>query len=68
MNNVKGWVQPHLARKYHWFGADDRSLCGRWAWWGQGQDDTKVGESPGPDDCVVCWKRAPRPAQRKENA
>ena len=31
----QGWDRPEDARKWHYFGEDRRSLCGRWAMlWG----------------------------------
>jgi hypothetical protein len=51
------WGWPGSARKAHVF-AVGGSLCGRWMWLGRTTDLGELGDKPGPDDCVPCWRKA----------
>jgi hypothetical protein len=47
---AEGWGKPSNSRKWHYFGADGRSLCAKWAYFGEieeGLDDS-------PDNCLSC--------------
>jgi hypothetical protein len=53
-----GWLWPGASRKAHWFGPDAKSLCGKWLLPRASDHDFTLGDEPGPDDCVGCWRRA----------
>ena len=61
------WEWPLLAKKAHFF-VDTRALCGRWAFTGKTGQGQSMGEQPGRDDCVVCWRRAKAMIGAKEAA
>jgi hypothetical protein len=51
---AEGWYGPPASRRYHWFGVDGRSLCGKWfvrAWRGELVD---VAVGPAQGDCAAC--------------
>jgi hypothetical protein len=51
-----GWGWPGLSKKMHYFGADHRSLCGKWAYTGERVhvlDHTHAL----PDQCKVCFRK-----------
>lgn len=51
----KGWGYPtSTATKAHYFGADGRSLCGRYGSFGI---DTEPETGPTPNDCTPCRRR-----------
>jgi hypothetical protein len=50
----KGWGQPGLAKKAHYF-IDGMALCGRWMYSGE-LDNVDAGTA-GPDDCTVCRRK-----------
>ncbi len=49
---VRGWGWPALSKKAHYF-EDGRSLCNRWMYMGQLEDNNL----DSPDDCATCRKR-----------
>jgi len=53
----EGWAWPLNSRKAHYF-EEGRSLCGRWMFFGSQDQPEGLGEQPGKDDCVVCWRKA----------
>jgi hypothetical protein len=55
----EGW-SPTRGRKWHFFGPDGRSLCGRW---GFNFATREAGNPDSPDNCVVCRRRL---AKREE--
>lgn len=44
----EGWGMPLNSRVAHFFGADKRSLCGRWAYMGE------LSAFEGPHPCIAC--------------
>jgi len=53
----EGWALPGLSRKSHYF-VEGRSLCGRWAYFGDCYPDIERRRSP--LDCVVCVRKLDR--------
>jgi hypothetical protein len=54
-----GWYWPGNSRKAHYFGADSRSLCGRFALF-PGMQSEKQGDATtpaSPDDCAACRRK-----------
>lgn len=56
---AEGWFGPTGSRRFHYFGDELRSLCGRWELWRSPQSvgldwGTAVGECSG--DCAACAK------------
>lgn len=49
-----GWAWPLNSRKAHWFGADGRSLCGKWMFLGEIRDDSN---HESPDNCKACARK-----------
>ena len=49
----KGWAKPGAAAKFHYF-EDGRSLCGRWAFGGDLEEDD---DKTSPGDCKACAKK-----------
>lgn len=55
-----GWGWPALATRMHFFGADHRALCGKWAYSGQRDyytDELDKRTKPVPDQCKECFRR-----------
>ena len=50
-----GWAQPSNSRKNHYFMEDRRSLCGRWAFFGELTKD--VPEDDSSNDCAACLRK-----------
>lgn len=48
----EGWGNPLTSKKWHYF-SQGRSLCGRWAFWGE----LIIGHDDSPDNCTACKKR-----------
>lgn len=57
----EGWGSLVNAAKAHYFGADGRSLCGRWAAIGgpHWESNQKKGLKADAGTCAGCWKKAP---------
>ncbi len=58
------WRRPAGARKFHFYGLDSRSACGKWAMFGGldlplHEDEGLFGKE-GPDDCRSCRKEVYR--------
>lgn len=53
---VNGWAFPIGCRKAHVFIAG-RSLCMKWGYFGPVEPDGNLGDKPGRDDCVACWRK-----------
>ena len=56
----RGWALLGNARKFHFYGADNRSLCGRYAALGAPDEAFTThmgGFTPAPDDCSACMKK-----------
>lgn len=49
----EGWARVSGAEKRHYFRADRRSLCGRWACFGIFEPEAE----PGKFDCGACAKK-----------
>ena len=51
----EGWGYIIGSRKWHYFGQDGRSLCGKWLKW----TDTGLtqGNDLSPDNCVACRRK-----------
>lgn len=58
MSGMK-WGWPLNSRKAHVF-VEGRSLCGKWLFFGAGnqEHDEGLSEAPGRDDCCACWRKA----------
>lgn len=56
---TQGWYGPPTSRRWHFIGADARSLCGRWfvPAWGPEHVDRAYGPANG--DCAACKKKLP---------
>jgi hypothetical protein len=52
----EGWAWPGESRKAHYFEADRRSLCGRWAFFGVEVYDDPEGPAPN-SRCADCDRR-----------
>lgn len=53
---VAGWAHPLLAKKWHYFKADDiTSVCGTWMLMG-GRDDSPEYDDQ-PENCAACKKK-----------
>jgi hypothetical protein len=52
-----GWGFPAGSRKAHYFDADGRSLCGKWAFMRREACDNDNAFRPSPDDCVACRRK-----------
>lgn len=54
----KGWAFPGTSRKAHYFGTDERSLCGRWScmWMPPAAFEPETGK-PSRDDCAGCRRK-----------
>lgn len=61
-SSSNGWGFPVNARKAHYF-VDGRSLCLKWLFFGHLDENQKTGANPGPDDCVTCFGRVPKPPE-----
>lgn len=60
--NKEGWTYLINSTKWHYF-VDNRSLCGRWALWGN--DELELGKDDSPDNCKACMsKLAKRKGQK----
>ena len=55
-----GWKFPDLSRKAHYYKEGGAiSLCRKWLYTGPFcKSQGTLGESPGPDDCRVCHRKA----------
>ncbi len=51
-----GWGKPSQSRKWHWFKADGRSLCGRYANIGRLMQ-LELGVDDSSDNCVSCKRK-----------
>jgi len=58
----QGWGKPALSRKYHWFEADGRCLCGSWGFY---TGPLEEGRDDHPENCVTCRKRKARQEAKK---
>lgn len=52
-----GWAWPGASRKAHYFSTSGRSLCGRWAYFGEKDENQKHGTAPQSGDCIACWRK-----------
>jgi hypothetical protein len=52
----RGWGWPGASRKSHYF-VEGRSLCMKWMFFGSLTSNQEMGQKPGPDDCVTCWRK-----------
>lgn len=56
MSFKPGWALPDLTSKcIHYFARDNRSLCGRWTWFGW----TGAGRGTENPRCKTCERKAP---------
>ena len=62
----EGWGSLLNAAKAHYFAADGRSLCGRWATFGPPRWELNQTKGPKADSgtCVSCWKKTPDEAPK----
>lgn len=51
---TEGWVDLANSRKYHYVGADGRSLCGRWLYLGKLFTPDEQFRCHRLDECVPC--------------
>jgi hypothetical protein len=58
----EGWAFPALAKKAHYF-VNVESLCGRWWFTGQLDENQKTPEKPQKTDCVECHRKAVKRGQ-----
>ena len=49
-----GWWKPAESRKWHFFDASARSLCGKWMHMGA---RLKTGNDDSPDNCSACRRK-----------
>lgn len=57
-----GWGKPtSQSRKWHYFGADRRSLCGSYGWI---VGELEQGNDSSPDNCATCKRKLSEQAQR----
>jgi hypothetical protein len=55
---VAGWSKPENSRKWHYYGVDRRSLCGKWILLsGCIDEDNQTTDSAGKADCVICARK-----------
>jgi hypothetical protein len=50
-----GWNWLTNSKKWHYFGENGRSLCGRYMVFVN--DDAEADDTESPDNCAECWKR-----------
>ncbi len=50
----EGWTWLLNSKKWHYFGSDGRSLCGRWM--NLGNPKLEQGNDNSPDNCKACRK------------
>lgn len=60
----EGWNWLINSRKWHYFQADGRSLCGRYAILGDNADSEQGGEGS-PDNCQACVRKRAAQVQRE---
>lgn len=56
MSAKAGWNWLINSRKWHYFGTDGRSLCGKFMILG-GNRDASEEDTPSPDNCKECFKK-----------
>jgi hypothetical protein len=56
----QGWGWPAAAHKAHYF-IRGTSLCGRWLYTGQLDDNP----APGPDDCLPCQRELTKQSKKE---
>ena len=59
MDKTTGWGDPRPSderSKYHWFGADNRSLCGKWGRVG-GSPELYPGNDESALNCAECKRK-----------
>ncbi|WIE81249.1 hypothetical protein [Curtobacterium sp. MCSS17_016] len=64
----KGWAKLAEARKYHFYGHDARSLCGRYLAMFAPADAFEAhmgGFTPAPDDCSACMKKLEKQTDKR---
>ena len=49
----KGWGFPLNTRKAHYFDNDAISMCGKWMYMGQLEDNNHTS----PDNCAICKRK-----------
>jgi hypothetical protein len=54
---VEGWHWLENSSKWHYFGDDGRSLCGRWATFDKKPENFEQGADSSSDNCVACAKK-----------
>lgn len=48
-----GWWRPLQSRKWHFFGFDGRSYCGKWMHMGA---QLETGNDDSPENCTTCHR------------
>lgn len=57
----RGWGSPLLSKKSHYFNDDLISLCGKWMYTGELEDD----KHDHPDNCAACMKKRTKLVMQK---
>ena len=55
MLNGRGWWRPPQAARWHYIGADNRALCGKWMEMSRNKLAPETSEAP--DDCKACRRK-----------
>ena len=55
MLNGRGWWRPPTARNFHYIGADNLALCGKWM--EMSRNNLEPEDGPSPDDCKACRRK-----------
>jgi hypothetical protein len=64
----KGWAKLADARKFHFYGPDSRSFCGRYLALGaplEAFESHMGGFTPAPDDCTACMKKLEKQTDKR---
>ncbi len=57
MASKAGWNWLINSRKWHWFGLDGRSLCGKYLTFGSNADAETEDKINSSDNCAVCKRK-----------
>jgi hypothetical protein len=58
---AEGWHKPENSRKWHFYAADRRSLCGKWfLLFGIISEENQTTDGAGKADCALCTRKLAR--------
>lgn len=62
-----GWWRPMQSQKWHFFGFDGRSYCGKWMHMGAGAE-LQTGNDDSSDNCSACRAKRLKAIEREARA